>query len=293
MTKTPKGRALGSALRQARQDRELTVRAFAAQLGRDPGVLSRWETGERTPKPEQVAQILTSLGVHGDRYEEIIDLAYGANDSSWVATTLPALRQQLAAFIDFEQNATQVLEVAPMMIPGLLQTSAYTRALMTEARVPAGEVAARVAVRIGRREVITRDRPVPFTALVGEAALRQIIGSKELVVAQLRHLLEMARRPNIDLRVFRFDSGWHPALEGPFHLIETAEATVVHLELRDSALFLHKDSDVRAYRRAAERVLDATINPAESLKLIKHIADSMEATRERRNDLAQVQLQHQ
>ncbi|MBB5157727.1 helix-turn-helix domain-containing protein [Saccharopolyspora phatthalungensis] len=281
MTKTPKGRALGSALRQARQDRDLTVRAFAAQLGRDPGVLSRWETGERTPKPEHVAQILTSLGVNGEQYEEIIQLTYGANDPNWVATTLPAQRQQLAAFIEFEQNATKILEAAPLLIPGLLQTSDYTRALMTEARIPAGELATRVAVRIGRREVITRNRPARFTALVGEAALRQIIGSRELVAAQLRHLLETARRPNVDLRVFRFDSGWHPALEGPFHLIETDDATVVHLEMRNSALFLHRDSDVRAYRQAAERALDTAMNPVESVKLIRFIADSMEDGNER------------
>jgi transcriptional regulator with XRE-family HTH domain len=276
MTKTPKGRALGNALRQARQERDLTVRAFAAQLGRDPGVLSRWETGDRTPKPEQVAQILTSLGVNGDRYEEIIDLAYGADDSNWVATTLPAQRQQLAAFIDFEQNATKILEVSPMLIPGLLQTNDYIRAVMTEGRVPAGELATRVAVRIGRRDVITRDRPAQYTALVGEAALRQLIGSRETVVAQLKHILEMARRPNIDLRVFRFDSGWHPGLEGPFHLLETGDGVVVHLENRKSALFLHEDADVRTYRRAAEHVLDAALSKTESVKLIRYLINSME-----------------
>ncbi|MEU6270485.1 helix-turn-helix domain-containing protein [Saccharopolyspora shandongensis] len=276
MTKTPKGRALGNALRQARQERDLTVRAFAAQLGRDPGVLSRWETGDRTPKPEQVAQILTSLGVNGDRYEEIVDLAYGADDSSWVATTLPAQRQQLAAFIDFEQNASKILEASPMLIPGLLQTNDYIRAVMTDARVPVGELATRIAVRIGRRDVITRDRPTQFTALVGEAALRQLLGGRKVMIEQLRYLLEMARRPNIELRVFRFGTGWNPALEGQFHLIETGDGTVVHLENLKSALFLHEDSDVRTYRRAAEKVLDVAMNQAESAKLIRYIANSME-----------------
>ncbi len=281
MTKTPKGRALGSALRQARQDRDLTVRAFASQLGRDPGVLSRWETGERTPKPEQVAQILTSLGVNGDEYEEIIQLTYGANDSNWVATTLPAQRQQLAAYIDFEQNATKILEVSPLLIPGLLQTSDYIRIIMTEAEVPAGELAARVAVRIGRRDVITRNAPAQYVALIGEAALRQLLGGREVMAEQIRYLLEMTRRPNIDLRVFPFGSGWHPALEGPFHLIETGEGTVVHLENRKSALFLHEKSDVRTYQRAAEKVLGVAMSQAESVKLIRYIANSMEKDDER------------
>ncbi|MGP4019785.1 helix-turn-helix domain-containing protein [Saccharopolyspora sp. 5N708] len=276
MTKTPKGRALGNALRQARQEQNLTLREFATQLGRDPGVLSRWETGDRTPKPEQVAQILTSLGVNGDRYEEIVDLAYGADDSNWVATTLPAQRQQLAAFIDFEQNATKILEVSPLLIPGLLQTNDYVRAAMTAARVPASELASRVAVRIGRREVITCDRPTPFTALIGEAAIRQLLGGRKVMIEQLRYLLEMARRPNVDLRIFRFDSSWHPALAGQFHLIETTDSTIVHLENLKSALFLHEDSDVRTYRLAAEKVLDVSMNQAESAKLIRYIVKNME-----------------
>ena len=72
--RTPKARALGSAMRKAREERGLTLRAFAAQLGRDPGVLSRWENGERTPRVDQVAQILTLLGYRG-QVKQLFDSA--------------------------------------------------------------------------------------------------------------------------------------------------------------------------------------------------------------------------
>lgn len=72
--RTPKSRALGRALRQAREDNGLKLREFAERLGRDPGLLSRWETGERTPRPDQVAQILALLGVNGDRFDEFVQL---------------------------------------------------------------------------------------------------------------------------------------------------------------------------------------------------------------------------
>src|SRR3989337_651234 len=133
MARTPKAQALGAALRQAREDKELLLRELAAMIQRDIGVVSRWETGNRTPKPEQVAQILTKLEVDGERYDEIMTLAYGTNESQWVAITLPEQRQQMAALVDWEQRATRIVEVSPLLVPGLLQTSGYIRGMMTAA----------------------------------------------------------------------------------------------------------------------------------------------------------------
>ncbi|MDA3628264.1 helix-turn-helix transcriptional regulator [Saccharopolyspora sp. WRP15-2] len=275
MARTPRGRALGNALREARQEHGLTVRGFATQLGRDPGVLSRWETGDRIPKPEQVAQILTALGVNGQRFEEVIDLAYGASDSSWVATTLPENRQQLAALLDLEQGATNITEVSPLLVPGLLQTTDYIRGIMGSG-LPAGELATRVSIRIGRREVLTGHKPTQFTGMIGQSALTQVIGSPDVLTDQLRHLLEIGRRPNIELRIIRSDSGWNPALDGPFMLIEGPSGVAVHLENRKSGLFLHEEADIRMYRQAIEMVRTATLSPEDSAKLIADLVDRME-----------------
>src|SRR5689334_1076507 len=99
VARTPKARALGSAPRQAREERQLVLRELGLAINRDIGVISRWETGERSPKPEQVAQILTTLGVKGERYDEIMTLAYGTNEPQWVATTLPEKKQQMVAYV--------------------------------------------------------------------------------------------------------------------------------------------------------------------------------------------------
>src|SRR2546430_17275964 len=108
MAKTPKARALGAALRAEREASKLTTRALAERIGRNQGEISRWENGERAAKPEQVAQILTALGLTGERYDEIMSLAYDTGAPLWVASSLPAQRQQLAAFVDAEQSATEV-----------------------------------------------------------------------------------------------------------------------------------------------------------------------------------------
>jgi hypothetical protein len=85
-------------------------------------MLSRWATGERTPRLDQVAQILALLGVNGERYEEIIGRTEGTRASRWLALTLPEQHEQLNALVDLEQSATTITDVSPLLIPGLLQT---------------------------------------------------------------------------------------------------------------------------------------------------------------------------
>jgi transcriptional regulator with XRE-family HTH domain len=268
--RTPRSRALGNALREVRLDRNFGLRQFAKEIGRDASLLSRWETGERTPAPTEVARILGKLGVTGDRFDDIVELAEHTDDSRWLATTLPAQRAQLAALLDFERSAGVITDSSPLLIPGLVQTSDYTRAIMSAGgTMPAEEVSTRVAVRMGRREVLTRREPARFVGLIGEAALRQRIGSREIMAEQLGFLLEMAERPNVDIRVMPFDSDWHPGLDGPILLIESAtEAPVIHLEVRGTGLFLHTRSDVNNYRQAVDSVSEQAINAESSLTLI-------------------------
>ncbi|MDR7301000.1 helix-turn-helix domain-containing protein [Haloactinomyces albus] len=276
-TRTPKARALGSALREAREEQGLGLRQLASELGKNAGQLSRWENGERAPRPTDVAQILTHLGVNGERYEEIIAICSGTDEPRWLAVTLPEQRQQLGALLEFERAATTITEVSPLLIPGLLQTSDYARAIMSAGGVPANDVETRIAVRLGRRDVILRRDPAQLVALVGEAALRQVIGAPEVMVEQLEYLGEMAELTNVDLRVLPFSSGWHPALEGLFLLIESEQTPVVQLESRRSGLFLHEPEDVQTYREAADTVRQAAMSPEDSSAFIAEIAKDMEA----------------
>jgi transcriptional regulator with XRE-family HTH domain len=278
MAWTPKARALGRALRQARQDRGLTLREFALQIGRDAGVLSRWETGERAPKPERVAQILAVLGLSGERYDEIMTLAYGISEPQWVATTLPEQRQQMEAFLDSESRATQIVEVAPLLIPGLLQTADYVRAIMTGGGVPQGEIAARVATRLGRREVINRSqKPAKFLALIGQSAFHWDVGGRRAAIEQLKHVADVAGRSNVEIRVVPYGVGWGPLLEGAFSLIEPNQsAPVVFVETRRSSLCLHLDEDVNAYREAVDTILKVALSPQDSRNFIAEICKRME-----------------
>lgn len=280
-TATTKGVRLGAALREAREDKGFKLRELARELGIDSALLSRWETGKRVPKETDVARILAHLGINGERYEEILAMVTGVAATQWLAISLPEQRQQNAALIDFESAADVIVEVAPLLIPGLLQTGAYARAVMSGGTVPNDEISTRVATRLGRREVVSVERAEPATlvAYIGEAALRQLVGSADVMIEQLNYLLKVAEWPHMDIRVLPYRSGWHPGLEGPFTLIEPrggrGSFPIVFLENRRSGLILHAEEDVAAYRQAVDVVLQAAMTSAKSSEVIADVIKEM------------------
>jgi hypothetical protein len=272
--KTPKALRLAAALQSARKKAGLTLRELATLVERDPGGLSRYETGDRTPKPEVVAQLLTAMGVRGSGFDEIMTLAYDTDAPGWVAWTLPAQRQHLAAVVDAEQKARSIEVVAPSLFPGLLQEKSYMQAIMSGGGVPADEVVTRVAVRLGRRDVLhKRDDPARLVAYVGEAALYWLVGGARVMAAQLRYALEQCDRPNIRVHVIPFRSGWQPALEGAFMILD---ASVVHMENRKSGVFLHENDDVTSYVDAVDKVRNVSCGEAESAAILAARADELE-----------------
>lgn len=276
---TPKARALGAELRQARERAGLGLRELARRLEMSHSVLSRIESGERPPRPEDVASILTALGVNGAAQESVLDLSRDTGGSHWLSVGMPEQEMQLAALLDFERTASHIIDVSPLLVPGLLQTSDYVRAIMTAAGRPSHEVEMRSAVRLGRREALRRENPARLTAYIGEPALRQRIANADAMREQFRFILEMAEKPHVTVRILPAVSGWHPGLEGAFSLLEfTAAPPIVHLETRRSGLFLGEGADVDAYRTAVDKVREAAMSPADSTRLIADALKEMETT---------------
>jgi transcriptional regulator with XRE-family HTH domain len=276
MANTPKGNALGGALRRARLDKNLTIRQLGALIGRNQGQISRWETGDQTPKPDQVAQILTVLGIKGADYDEIISMAYNPNDPTWVGTELLGWRQLAAACLDLEQQATSVTTVSPYLVPGQLQTDDYIRAIMNVGLSPE-DAAARTAERIRQRAYLDRPRLERYTALIGEATLYQQIGGPRVLREQIRHLAGMANLPKFDVRIVPFNSAWNPAIVGPFVILECERSRpVVMVEYHGGALLLHEAVDLETYRRGATMALDAALSQDDSRRLLARVLDRME-----------------
>lgn len=279
---TPKARALGEALREARDAAGLSLRKLGSELELDYSRLGKYERGEEIPKDTVVAQILTHLGITGDRHEQIVAMTNGAESGLWLPTTAER-EQHLAALIRLEQNAATITSVSPDLIPGLLQDGGYIRAMMKN--LPAAEIATRVTLRIGRRDAITRRDPAKLIAYVGEAALHHVIGSREVMLHQLEHLEQEIQRDNVEFHIVPFDAGFHPGLAGHFTVFdlrpEHGLGSVVNAENQRSGLLMQDEEDVADFRSDIEEVAKVAMSPEKSAGLI---ADAITGMRTRNED---------
>ncbi len=270
---TPKAMALGAKIRSVRENADLSQRAAAKMLGIGNSTMSRIENGETPPDPAELVKMLQVLGATDAETEEILELASDTSGNAWLAVTLPEQRAQLAALLDFEQMATHITSVAPLLIPGLLQSGGYARAVMRAAGVPHDEIETRVAVRMGRRDILLRAEPTNLLAVIGESVLRRPIGGSRVLAEQLDHLIKMAGLPNVTVRVTPDDADWHPALYGPFLLLTNSTTSLVHMENQRSGLFLNDEADLAAYTSAVEETLSVALDAEQTAALISREAE--------------------
>ncbi|GAA4611115.1 hypothetical protein GCM10023108_54240 [Saccharopolyspora hordei] len=203
-------------------------------------------------------------------------MARSAAEPNWLSSGASGIRRELTTLIEFERTATHIVEVAPMIVPGLLQTADYARTIMSG--MPSAELETHVTMRVGRRDVLTRRKPVSFEAFVAEHVLHMPIGGAEVMADQLHHMAKMAELPNVTLRVVPSQlQGWHLALEGAFILFEFPKASpIVNLEHYRSSAFLYDEGDVADYAQAVDSLREAAMSPADSQRLIATCVDEME-----------------
>lgn len=123
--------------------------------------------------------------------------------------------EQLSTLITFESQADRIFDFEPLLVPGLLQTHAYMRAVMERGGVPEEDAELRVSVRAGRQTVLSRKHPPKFHAIIAEAVFRRPFGGPDVMSAQIRHIRAVAEQPNITVQVIPFSRGGYP-IYGPY-----------------------------------------------------------------------------
>lgn len=265
---TSKAIALGARLRNARKANNLSQRALAKKIGIVHSLLSRNENGQRVPTRTEVIRILEPLHISEQDRREILAMTDDPSGSPLAVIELPKDRVQLAALVEVEQMAREVVTWSPLILPGLLQVSSYTRKIMEAARIPDEEIATRVAVRMGRRDILTRRNPVRYTALIGESVLSQTIGGPEVMAEQLDHLLMMSAHENVELRIVPSATGWHSGLYGAFHLIKCDGTAFAHLENMVSSVFVQDSEAVAGFDACVPELIRIAMTPERSFEII-------------------------
>lgn len=280
-TPAPRAYLLGAELRRARNESGLGLREIARQLNLSHSVIVRWESGDRAPTTESVSAYMACLRATSAERERIIEMAREAAEEpvNSVSVGATGAAEQRAALIQLERAAVEIIDVSPVVFPGLVQTDEYMRAIIGRGMPPA-EIDALVTLRLGRQHVITRDRaPVKYTAILLESVLYQPIGSHAILADQLRWILKLGARDNVDIRVIPTSAGWTPAHAGSFLLLKFAAADpVVLLEHYRSSAFLRHAGDVHEYTSAREDLWHVVLSAAESAALIADAINRMEMT---------------
>jgi transcriptional regulator with XRE-family HTH domain len=210
---------LGEQLRALRIAAGVTVPQTAAELGCGEGKVRHIENGRNVPSKPDLTVMIALYHASATKHEELEDLRRAASSRGWwSAYRLPPW---LHNYVGLEADSTQIRNFEVELIPGLLQIEPYARQIYTigPELLEAEDVDRGVAARLKRQELLTNDNPVTYHAMFSEGALHRLNGT-EYAEAQYRHLLKVADKPNVTIRVLPFSKLPHHSMPGGFVLLD-------------------------------------------------------------------------
>lgn len=222
---------LTETLRQLRERAELTIEEAAVQLRAHGGKwsrskLSRIETREQGVKTREVEQLLDFYDVTDANLRGwLVNLAATAHERGYWRAIRKDLPEDFHDFLNVEAALVALRQFETMVVPGLLQTADYTRALVNGANpgLSAEVVERRVIARLARQQVLTRENPLQYNAILEEAILERPVGSPAVMRNQLRRLIEETTAGRVNLQILPKSAGASPALDGPFSILTLPE----------------------------------------------------------------------
>jgi transcriptional regulator with XRE-family HTH domain len=270
---TLRRRELGARLRELRLEQGLTVDQVAELLLCSPSKVSRMETGQRGATPRDIRDLCGIYGVMQEtQVASMMELSKEGKQQGW----WQSYDLDFATYVDLEQAASWLCYYQSSIVPGLLQTPEYARA-MHQGSLPAEFTQERadalIEVRLRRQLVLTRDPPLRLEAIIDEAVLHRVVGGPEVMGAQLRHLVEAGNMPNVTLRAIPYGVGAHPAMDNMFNILEFGDVAprVVYVEGLMGLLFIEKERDVARYEQVLEHLREIALDPKETIDLISKI----------------------
>ncbi|CAL9644970.1 hypothetical protein SUDANB105_06452 [Streptomyces sp. enrichment culture] len=275
-------RKLGAELRALRTNAGLTSGEAARLVGWHQSKVSRIETGASGVKPADVRILLDAYGVRDPRLRELLLALAGSGGGQgrdhWWHAYRGVLPPTYRDFISLESQASAMRTLETSVVPGLLQTPEYARAVTRAAVEGLDEdgLDALVEVRLARQDVLRSHPPLRLCAVLDEAVLRREVGGPDVMRRQLHRLLEAARLPQVRLQVLPFSAGAHIGVTGPFVVFSfsnTSDLDVVVLDHLTSSLYLERKEDVEAYTEAFDALRRNALSPEESLDYIAVISD--------------------
>jgi transcriptional regulator with XRE-family HTH domain len=276
---TTRSRQLGAELKRVREQAGYSARDLAQSLGWSDSKVARMENGERGASEVAVATYLAYFRVVGPEMDRLLAMCRDIWAKDWLQHNVP---DELRTLTTHETTATRIHQYEPLLIPGLLQTEDYARAVFrATGRFPDDGIDLRVRVRLERQDLLRREFGIDLTFFVPEQVLRSTVGSPRVMNDQLLHLALITARPWCTVRVVpaAFSLGF---LGGPFELMEYRNhGAVAYVENQTHSLFLENAEDIRIYRSILQRLRAVTLDEGQSRELLARVANEYDIPEER------------
>jgi transcriptional regulator with XRE-family HTH domain len=277
-TPSVRARKLARELRRLREAAQLTGEAAAGQLGWSSAKVSRIETARTPVTVSDLRRLLNLYGARDADADRLVDLARTSRERGWWDSYVGEAPSEFATFLGFEAEASSVSSFSALVVPGLLQTEDYARAMLNSLLlIPPREVERLVEVRRIRRDRLYQADKVPLIlhAVLDESVLRRQIGGRDVLRDQLKHLVSAATElNNVELLVLPNSVGAHPAATGPFAILSfprPGDPEIVSVELLDSHVFIEGEKAVYRYTLVFNELTAKALDPAESLAFINQV----------------------
>jgi transcriptional regulator with XRE-family HTH domain len=272
------GRRLRAALRQARQDAELTLEQVATALDVSASKIVRIESGTVKVSTTDLKALLDLYKVTDPRrMADFVSMARAARQHPWWRKYREVASPRYLEYVELEQAAVSTLNFQPLVAPGLLQTREYAQAVIRRLAPDASDdqVNARVEFRLDRQErLLDAPEPPKLSFIFDESVMYRQVGDAEVMEEQIRHLIELAGRQNITIQILPFAAGLGPNTQAPFVVVkfaDSADPDVLYLEGPSGGTLIANDEEVARYRAAFDELRRLSLSGSDTLKLLRGV----------------------
>lgn len=269
---TVRRRELGALLRKLRRERDLTVEQVTTYLMCSASKISRIETGQRGATLRDVRDLCDLYGVtdQAERERLMVLAREGKQQGWWQTFGLP-----YSTYVGLEQEATSIDIYHSAVVPGLLQTSRYARAVHEGGmpRLEADVIEQRIEERIRRQLLLMGDKSPYFSAVLDEAVLHRQVGGPAVMSEQIGKIIEASLKPRASVQILPYTVGAHPAMESDFTVLkfatpETSVPSVVYVEGLAGQIYLDRPEDADRYLQVFAHLRKIALNPKDSIDLL-------------------------
>ncbi|MER7077617.1 helix-turn-helix domain-containing protein [Saccharopolyspora kobensis] len=278
-TPTRRKKRLGQLLARLRSDADKTLGDASRLLRVSEPTISRYETGHVRPGWAALQALLALYKASDEERGEAAALWDDAGERATQVVTPTGSPKAFRAFLRAEAEADTARTLEPHVVPGLLQTHAYARAVNESGQqFHTASPARYVSARLSRQSRLVQPSPLRFHALIDEAVIRRTVGGPEVMIEQLTHLNDCCARENVTVQVLPFSLGAYGTMSGGFTIIsytDPDDPPAVYLDYVAGGAWVENANDVQHFAEMFSEIATSALSTDESADLIRDQAKAL------------------